>query len=248
MTDTPADVLAQRLKHDSPAPADCTDDELASADFARRDVLIGTLRSDAQFDYTMASLSYYTPVRAVPPSDLPVRMVALYEEALSRQSGIKRYGEVMDIRVVRRKEIPVPPSRPNPDEAYYLFTVKEWTYLEHPIAIEGTARGKPAFTTEFLLTHARRSYQLISIRSAAEYRLVQALCKLREEAADTQPVLRRLGEQHILSAADGYISLLHARGEVLFRCPLMAMDTEPIEVLHRLAIVLGLREHHRYPG
>ena len=241
MTDTPADVLAQRLKHDSPAPADCTDDELASADFARRDVLIGTLRSDAQFDYTMASLSYYAPVRTVPPSDLPVRMIALHEEALTRQAGIKRYGEVTDIRVVKREDIPVPMSRPNDGEAYYLFTVRSWEFLEHPIAIEGTARGKPAFTTEFLLTHARRSYQLVSIRSAAEYRRAQALCHLCEEA-ETAPVsLRRLGEQYILCAADGYLSLLHARGEVLWRCPMSAMQTEPATVVSRMATLLGLR-------
>ena len=246
MTDIPADVLAERLKHDSPAPADCPDDELASADFSRRDVLIGTLRSDAQFDYTVASLFYYAPVRTVPPSDLPVRMIALYEEALNRKAGIKRYGEVTDIRVVKREDIPVPMSRPNHGEAYYLFTVRSWELLEHPIAIEGTARGKPAFTTEFLLTHTRRSSQLVSIRSAADYRLTQALCHLCEEALpkETQasPVaLRRLGEHHILCAADGYLSLLHARGAVLWRCPLNAMHTEPAEVIRRLSLLLGLR-------
>lgn len=242
MTDTSSDVLARRLKQESPAPADCTDDELALADFTRRDVLIGTLRSDAQFDYTLASLSYYAPVRAVPPTELPVRMIALYEEALTRKAGIKRYGEVTDIRVVKRDDIPVPQSRPNGGEAYYLFTVSSWEFLEHPIAIEGTARGKPAFTTEFLLTHARRSYQLVSIRSAAEYRLVQALCHLRMESESSAASLRRLGEHHVLCAADGYLSLLHARGEVLFRCPLFALQTEPARVVHRLATLLGLRE------
>jgi hypothetical protein len=242
MTDTPSDVLADRLKHDSPAPADCSDDELAQADFTRRDVLVGTLRSDAQFDYAMASLSYYAPVRTIPPSDLPVRVIALYEEAISRRAGIKRYGRVNDIRVVRREDIPVPQSRPNPEEAYYLFTVDSWEFLEHPIAIEGTARGKPAFTAEFLLTHARRSYQLVSIRSAAEYRLTQILCQLREEAETTPVTIRRLGDQRLLCAADGFLSLVHARGEVPFRCPLSALQTEPAQVLHQLAVLLGLRE------
>ena len=246
MTDTPADLLAERLKHPSRAPADCTDDELALVDFTRRDVLIGTLRSDAQFDYTMASLSYYAPIRAVPHTDLPVRLVALHEEALSRQAGIKRYGWVTDIRVVKREDIPVPPSRSNEEEGYYLFSVRSWEYLEYPIAIEGTGRGRPAFTTEFLLTHARRSYQLVSIRSAAEYRLVQALCRLCEEAETSPAVLRRLGEHHILCAADGFLSLLHARGEVLWRCPLPALQSEPAEVVRRLAVLLGLREDGYY--
>ena len=96
-------------------------------------------------------------------------------------------------------------------------------------------------TTEFLLTHARRSYQLVSIRSAAEYRLVQALCHLRMESESSAASLRRLGEHHVLCAADGYLSLLHARGEVLFRCPLFALQTEPARVVHRLATLLGLR-------
>ena len=253
----PEQLLAERLRNTSSVPAPCTDEELAAADFSRRDVLIGTVRSDAQFDYTLASLSYYAPVKAIRPSDLPVRLVALYEEGLTRRPGIKRYGEVVDTRVVKREDIPVPMTRPNGEEAYYLFTVRAWVYLEHPLAIEGTARGRPAFTTEFLLTHARRSYQLVCIRSAAEYRLASALCALCEDAlgenalekgehADghvgSPPVFRRIGEQYLLGAAEGMLSLIHARGEVLLRLPLRAMQTEPAMVVDRLAAELGLRD------
>ena len=236
------DVLAERLKQDSPVPGDCTDEELAAVDFTRRDVLIGTVRSDAQFDYTMTSLSYYAPVKTVPAHELPVRLVALYEEGLTRRAGIKRYGEVTETRVVRRDEIPVPLSRSNGEEAYYLFTVKSWAYLEHPIGIVGTSRGRPAFTSEFLLTHARRSYQLVSITSAAEYRLTQVLCLAYEEAT-AEPAIetfRRVGDSHIISIGDGMLSLIHARGEVLFRCPLHAMESEPAEVVRRMAASLGL--------
>ena len=133
-------------------------------------------------------------------------------------------------------------SRLNSAEAYYLFTVKAWTCLDHPIALEGTSRGRPAFTTEFLLTHARLSYQLVAIHSPAEYRLTQALCSLCAEAAERGvPVFRRIGESHVLSAAEGTLSLLHARGEVLYRCPLWNMQTQPAEVLGRIAWRLGLR-------
>lgn len=246
-TQTAAEILAERLRLDSAVPADCTDDELARVDFARRDVLIGTVRSDVQFDYTMASLSYYAPVKTIPAAALPARVVALHEEGLTRQPGIKRYGEITDIRVVKREEIPVPLTRSNGGEAYYLFSVKSWEFLEHPIAIAGTSRGRPAFTTEFLLTHARRSYQLSAIRSPAEYRLAQVLSALCEEAeaaasdaVSSTTVLRRLGEHHILCAADGFLSLFHARGEVLMRCPLRAMQTEPAEILRRLAEILGI--------
>ena len=246
MNNTPpqADVVvqAERLKHPISVPADCTDGELAQTDFACRDVLIGTVRSDAQLDYTLTSCSYYTPARALPAERLPVRMIALYEEGLTRIPGIKRYGEVTETRVVRREEISVPLSRSNGGEAYYLFTVKEWTCLEHPIALAGTSRGRPAFTTEFLLTHVRLSYQLVAIRSPAEYRLTQALGTLCTEAAERGgPVFRRIGEGHVLSAAEGTLSLIHARGEVLYRCPLWHMKTQPAEVLGRIASRLGLR-------
>ena len=238
-----AETLAARLKDPSSIPADCTDDELAAADFSHRDVLIGTVRSDAQFDYTLASLSYYAPVKTVPPHDLPVRLVALYEEGLTRRPGIKRYGEVTEIRVVKRSDIPVPMSRSNGEEAYYLFTVKSWEYLDHPIGIVGTSRGRPAFTTEFLLTHARRSYQLVSITSAAEYRLTQVLCLAYLEATEDPAIetFRRVGDSHIIGIGGGMLSLIHARGEILFRCPLRAMENEPAEVLNNLAHALGLR-------
>ena len=224
------------------APADYPNDHLASVDFSRRDVLIGTVRSQAQLDYSLASLSYYAPVRTISPEDLPIRRVALYEQGVSTPPVIARHGRVTDIRVVRRSEIPVPSGRPSGDEAYYLFSVEAWEALPSPILIEGTSRGRPAFTTEFLLANARRSYQLVCIHSAAEYRLTVALCHLLDEAAEkTAPVFRRIGESHVLGAAEGILSLLHARGEVLFRCPLQAMHTQPTEVVHRLATLLGLR-------
>jgi hypothetical protein len=241
-TQTAAEILAERLRLDSAVPADCTDDELARVDFARRDVLIGTVRSDVQFDYTMASLSYYAPVRTIPADCMPPRLVALYEEGLTTPSGIRRYGKITEIRVVKRGDIPVPQTRPNSEEAYYLFSVESWTELEPPVLLAGTGRGKPAFTTEFLLTHARRSYQLVAIRSAAEYRLTQALCGLCEEAVlSPAPLFRRIGRHHLLCTADGFLSLVHARGEVLFRVPLRAVESDPVAVLDRVATQLGLR-------
>jgi hypothetical protein len=237
------EALAARLKVASSTPADCSDEDLASVDFTRRDVLIGTVRSDVQFDFTLSSLSYYAPVKTIPPHDLPVRMVALYEEGLTRRAGIKRYGEVTEIRVVRRDEIPVPMSRSNGDEAYYLFTIRSWEYLDHPISIAGTSRGRPAFTSEFLLTHARRSYQLVCITSAAEYRLTQAVCRLYDQAITEQGKehFSRISESHVISVAEGMLALIHARGEILLRCPLRTLETEPAEILRQISQAMGLR-------
>ena len=230
--------LAALLESD-PAPIPCEDGELGAVDFTRMDVLIGTVRSDEQFDYCMESKTYYIPAKTVTPSDLPVAFVALYEEGLTRKAGIKRYGRVTDTRVVKRRDIPVPMSRPNPEETYYLFAVESWEYLPHPIALLNTARGKPAFTNEFLLTHCRRSYQLVAIRSPEAYRLCELLCHLSETASD-KPVFRRVGEHHLITVTEGRMRLLNAEGVCLYACPARMLSDAPAEVLRGVGRGLGI--------
>ena len=229
--------LAALLESD-PAPIPCEDGELGTVDFTRMDVLIGTVRSDEQFDYCMESKAYYIPAKTVTPSDLPVAFVALYEEGLTRKAGIKRYGRVTETRVVKRQDIPVPMSRPNPEETYYLFTVESWEYLPHPIALLNTARGKPAFTNEFLLTHCRRSYQLVAIRSPEAYRICELLCHLSETASD-KPVFRRVGEHHLITVTEGRMRLLNAEGVCLYACPARMLSDGPAEVLRGVVKALG---------
>ena len=222
-----------------PAPLPCTDKELGAVDFSHMDILIGTVRHDSQFDYCMETKTYYVPAKTISPDDLPPSVIALYEEGLSRKAGIKRYGRVTDTRVVKREEIPVPMSRSNPEEAYYLFSVADWVYLEHPIAIQDTDRGRPMFTSGFLLTHCRRSYQLLAIRSPEAYRLCELLCHLTSEIGD-KPIFRRIGERHILTVTDGRLRLLNAEGGCLYTCPVTMLTDSPAEVLRRVAGALGV--------
>ena len=231
--------LAALLESD-PAPIPCEDGELGAVDFTHMDVLIGTVRSDEQFDYCMESKTYYIPAKTVTPSDLPVAFVALYEEGLTRRAGIKRYGRVTETRVVKRRDIPVPMSRPNPEETYYLFTVESWEYLPHPIALLNTARGKPAFTNEFLLTHCRRSYQLVAIRSPEAYRLCMLLCDLTAAKGEV-PVFRRVGERHLVTRTDQGLRLLNASGDCLYTCPPRMLTNTPAEVLRGILSALGLK-------
>lgn len=230
--------LAALLESD-PAPIPCEDGELGAVDFTRMDVLIGTVRSDEQFGYCMESNTYYVPAKTVTPADLPVAFVALYEEGLTRRAGIKRYGRVTDTRVVKRSDIPVPMSRPNPEEAYYLFSVESWEYLPTPIALLNTARGKPMFTSEFLLTHCRRSYQLVAIRSPEAYRLCILLWDLAAAEGEA-PVLRRVGDRHILSVTDGTLRLLTVEGGCLYTCPARMLTEMPAEVLRGVGRGLGI--------
>ena len=222
-----------------PTPLPCTDEELGGVDFSRLDVLMGTVRSDAQFDYCMETKTYYVPAKTVTAEDLLPSVIALYEEGLTRKAGIKRYGRITDTRVVKREEIPVPMSRSNPEEAYYLFSVADWVYLEHPIAIQDTDRGRPMFTSGFLLTHCRRSYQLLAIRSPEAYRLCELLCHLTSEIGD-KPIFRRIGERHILTVTDGRLRLLNAEGGCLYTCPVTMLTDSPAEVLRRVVKALGV--------
>ena len=231
--------LAELLADPSASPVLCTDEELREVDFSRLDVLVGTVRSDGQMDYCLEAGVYYVPAKTVSTEVLPVGVIALYEEGLTRPAGIRRYGRVTETRVVNRSDIPVPMSRPNSEEAYYLFSVAGWETLDAPIAIEGTSRGKPMLTNEFLLTHCRRSYQLLVIRSPEEYRLCELLCRLGEAAAD-KPVFRRVGERHIVTLADGRIRLLDASGHVLLDSPASVLRTDPADLLRRIAGALGL--------
>lgn len=251
MADETLDVSTERTDREAlrlaallagtPMPLPRTDGELAAVDFRKFDVLIGTVRSDGQFDYCIRTGTYYVPAKTVAAEALPVSVIALYEEGLTRRAGIKRYGEVAETRVVKRSDIPVPMSRDNPDEAYYLFTVESWEYLDRPISLQDTRRGKPMLTNRFLLESCSRSYQLIAIRSPEEYRLCQLLCGIAEEFDTDTPILRRAGERHILSVADHRLRLLDVGGHCLYTCPAKMLDTAPAEVLRGVAHGLGLR-------
>lgn len=233
-----ATELATRLDV-PPAPLPCTDEELGGVDFSRSDVLVGTVRSDAQFDYCMETRTYYIPAKTVTADHLLPSVIALYEEGLTRKAGIKRFGRITETRVVKRGEIPVPMSRSNPEEAYYLFSVADWVYLDQPIAIQDTDRGRPMFTCQFLLTHCHRSYQLLVIRSPEAYRLCELLCHMTAEIGE-KPVFRRLGERHMITVADGRLRLITAEGDTLYTCPTSMLANSPAEVLRRVAKALGV--------
>ncbi len=232
------DLLADAAR----IPDPCADEVLAEAELSRLDVLVGTVRSDGQFAFCMEAKAYYVPAKTVTPDQLPVEKIALYEEGLSRLAGIKRWGTVTETRVVKRRDIPVPLSRNNPDETYYLFSVDAWRYLDTPIAIRDTVRGKPLFTSSFLLEHCHLSYQLTAIRSPEAYKLCRLLEQLAEDCAREDTVFRRVGEAHLLTVGEGRLSLLEAGGRCLYTCPASRLTSSPAELLRGISRALGLRE------
>lgn len=232
-----SDLLADAAR----IPDPCEDAALAAAELSKADVLVGTVRSDGQFAFCMDAKAYYVPAKTVAPDQLPVEKVALYEEGLSRRAGIKRWGTVTETRVVKRRDIPVPLSRNNPDETYYLFSVDAWQYLDPPIAIRDTVRGKPLFTSSFLLEHCHLSYQLVEIRSPETYRLCRLLEQLAQDCAREDTIFRRVGETHLLTVGEGRLSLLEAGGRCLYTCPASRLNSSPAGLLRGISRALGLQ-------
>lgn len=161
------------------------EDRLLHIDWSRRDVLIGLFSQRVQFDVCYQNKYYYIPVKQVTNADLPIHYVALYQSdnKFPENPGIHYYGEVLRTTLVKRKTITaVPMTRNNPEEMYYLFTVREWIPLER--TIRHKELGFPfAFTNMFLLKHMEYIPELL-IQSEEEYRFYMELKRRIGPVAD----------------------------------------------------------------
>lgn len=154
------------------------DDKLAKVDWAKRDVLIGTFRSKAQFDICFKNNFYYIPADRVLDKELPVHYIALYQtKSLYGENalGIQYYGEVLQASVVPRSMISEVHMRngADPNAPYYRFTVREWIRLDKPILPRETGFIR-AYTNLFLLQNSEYVPELL-LKSEAEYRFYNEL-------------------------------------------------------------------------
>jgi len=152
------------------------EEKLASTDWSRRDVLIGTFRSQEQFDVCFRDSFYYIPARLIPDASLPVHYVALYrtKAKFGASAGIRHYGEVLRMELVRRSDITeIPVNRGNADEMYYRISVRGWDEL--PKTIQPKEAGFTLqFTNLFLLKHSDFTTELL-IESEEKYRFYSEL-------------------------------------------------------------------------
>ncbi len=142
----------------------------------KTDAMVGTVRSEEQLAFNLFHNCYYVPGRFLPQEKLPIRYIALHEWDHEDIPCILRIGEVSTTETLPRGSIPVT-MRPgaDPNEPYYFFTVKEWANLPYRIEIRDTARGKPLFTTRFLLEHCRVSWELFAVADSKDYALLKAI-------------------------------------------------------------------------
>lgn len=142
----------------------------------KTDAMVGTVRSEEQLTFNLSHNCYYVPGKFLPQEKLPIRYIALHERDSEDIPCIIRMGEVLTTQTLSRGTIPVT-MRPgaDPKEPYYFFTVKEWVNLPHRIEIRDTARGKPLFTTKFLLERCHTSWELFAVTDPKDYALLEAV-------------------------------------------------------------------------
>jgi len=210
------------------------EEKLAKVDWSVRDVMVGTVRTEEQLNFNLEKQGYYVPARFVSEDQLPIKYIALHEEHIGTESGIKRYGEVLTAQKIRRGRIPVT-MRENvdPNEQYYYFTVRKWIDLPQTIVIQDSSRGKPQFTNKFLLDHCNKSYQLFAISSEEEYRLMceinKAFDNLEASTNENSTAVYRINDRRSVIVADGFFTITNDDGDILEQIAVSEFSRRPRE-------------------
>lgn len=217
---------------------------LAKVDWSVRDVMVGTVRTPEQLQFNIEKQGYYVPAKYITDDLLPIRYIALHEEALGNESGIKRFGEVLTAQKIKRGRIPVT-MRPgaNPEEIYYYFTIRKWIDLPQIIEIKDSFRGKPQFTNKFLLDHCTKSYQLFAISSEEEYRLMveinKAFDNLLATTSDDNTAVYRVNDTHAVIVADGYFTITNDSGDILDKITVSSFAKSPRAGFKKIKKAIG---------
>ena len=161
------------------------EERLAKVDWSRRDVLIGTFRSRAQFEICLRDNFYYIPASRVKDDNLPIHYVAMFQtpRIFSNEAGIHYYGEVLrTIRVNRASIHEVPMTHGNPEDVYYRFVIRKWIPLSRPV-LPKESGFVHAFTNTFLLENVEFVPELL-LKSEEEYRFYMELKRRTGQAIE----------------------------------------------------------------
>ncbi len=214
---------------------------LSRLDFDECDVLVGSFGSVEQFKDNLENRYYYIPEQNFELERLPIRTIALYQSAklFGEEAAIRYWGDVTECRRVKRKKIKFPMRRNNPDEWYYVFSIREWNTLPSPIKIMNEGVFKPKYTNIFLLNNTDYSYELFSIHSGKEFRLTYELKYIINTVSENknphQPLSYRLSGGETVYIHNGYFNIQRENGEKLFEPPLRVS-----EISRRLKYYLNL--------
>ena len=147
---------------------------LAKVDWNRRDVLIGFVKDEEQFNTCYDNKFYYTYCKNISDERFPLLYIAMY----TKTTGITCYGEIRTTQIIPRRDIPCKTSDSN--EMCYRFNVVKWTEL--PVAIKPESYGPNpiSYTNLFLLEHSS-AYPELHFRNEAEYRLFSEMKRRAEK-------------------------------------------------------------------
>lgn len=211
------------------------EDRLVKVDWTNRDVLIGTLRSNAQLQVCLEKNFYYIPANLVKDENLPIHYVALFQtpRIFSDKAGIHYYGEVLRTALVRRKNIhEVPQTHGNPDDLYYQFQIKEWILMERPI-LPKESGFVYEFTNMFLMENVEYVPELL-LRSEEEYRFYTELKRRTGTALDNNESSTgfELGDIKVVFE-DGQIQI-YKGGKTAGTCNIIEFSRQPNATFRRL--------------
>ena len=137
------------------------------------EVLIGTVKSQKQFEVNYSEKFYHIPAAVVPKNMLPVEYIALYLPAGTfgdEDDCIRFYGKICGAEIIKREEIKNIPSV-NYGMDYYRFEVEEWKRLEFPIIRECGGIYAKAFTSLEKLLSAKKLSDIIDTGYAVAKRI-----------------------------------------------------------------------------
>lgn len=161
-----------------PAPDGSADPD--AIDWSVRDVLIGTVRNQEQYDICRKNRFYYIPAERLSLSVFPIRYVTMLKSrrVFGVDAGMFLYGEVVSTSLVQRSEIKeVPPRRSaDAEKKYYRFEIRRWLPLPSPIYSDEMTFVSD-LTNLFLLKHSSTLQELL-LRTEEEYRFYAGLRQL----------------------------------------------------------------------
>ena len=212
------------------------EEKLATVDWNKKDVLLGTFRDAQQFKVCFDKKMYYIPAKEVEDKDLPIHYVALYQtiNKFGAEAGIRYYGEVLRTALVRRESIKeVPVRRNNGQELYYRFYIREWKELQKPICPREVGFTKN-YTNLFLLEHSEYIPELL-FQSEEEYRFYAEL-KRNVNSAEINDAGANIGFEHEDTKfvfAGGNILAIH-RDEIVEQIPVADFSRKPAATFRKL--------------
>jgi hypothetical protein len=152
---------------------------IKNVDFTERNVLVGSLRNPEQLQACLNHNFYHMPLKNIDINNRVIKYVAISQskKQFGENSGIRFYGEVAKVEIIKRSEIYEIPS--NKDELYLKIRVKNWEQLKPIIQIKDFNVIKNMYTSYFLLKNSKYISELC-IKSMEEFYIWQELLRIHD--------------------------------------------------------------------